>query len=67
MELGLNKPKTMLEQYQSFISAKNIFLALPGFSGKLHLCNNSCTTHWIHRMCTDVDALKSANIGPRTK
>ena len=54
----------MLEWYQDFLSTEKLFLALPGFPGKLRLCNNSCT---IHRTCTNVDTLKKCNSGARTK
>ena len=67
VELELNKLKTMLKQYQDFISEKKLFLALLGFPGKLLLCNNRSTIHRIHRMCTNVDPLKSADNGARIK
>ena len=59
VELLQYKPETMSEQYQAFIPAKKIFLALPGFSKKLRLCNNSCTTHGA---CTTVDPPKKVLI-----
>ena len=33
VELGKNKLEKMLEEYDAFIPAKNIFLAVPGFPG----------------------------------
>ena len=33
----------MLEQHQPFISEKNLFLAVSGFPGKLHVCDNNCS------------------------
>ena len=44
VKLRLNQPATMLEQHQPFISEKNtLFLAVFGFPGKLHVCNNNCS------------------------
>ena len=45
VKLGLNQPETMLERHQAFISEKNVFgfLAVFGFLGKLHVCNNNCS------------------------
>ena len=46
----------MLEQHQPFISAKKtLILAVSGFPGKLHVCNNRCSNH---RTLTNVDFLK---------
>ena len=44
VKLGLDKPETMLEQHQPFIFEKKntLFLAVFGFLGKLHVCNNNC-------------------------
>ena len=50
VKLGQNKPG-MIKPYSC---KENLFLAVPGFPGKLDLCNNSCTTLGI---CTNADVL----------
>ena len=58
LELGLNKTVTTLCS-----GKETLFLALPGFPGKLHLCNN-CRANC--RMCTNVrppEKVLTVNLG----
>ena len=50
VELGQNRPETI----KSYTCKENLFLALPGFPGKLRFSNDGCTTRG---MCANVDVL----------